>query len=276
MSCEGGDTVRPAMIDDDRTPGGQLAPERHARLLGLLRSEIFADIRALKDALGVSIATIRRDLSELESRGLLKRTHGGALVTNQVTRDNAVSVREVVNAEQKGRIADAAAKMVVDGDAVMIDGGTTSLLVARRLAANSSLTFVTNCIDVLSTLTAAKASKLHFIGGEYLDINHSFGGPLAAEQVRRFNVDKVFLSVSSVDHRRGLICTASPQAACVQQAMIDVAQMTVVVADHSKFNRTALAVIAPLDRVDYVVTDSASRRELPGLSGKLKEKFVFV
>jgi DeoR/GlpR family transcriptional regulator of sugar metabolism len=264
------------IADEGNAPGIQPAPQRHARLLGLLRSEIFADIQALKDALGVSIATIRRDLSELESRGLLKRTHGGALVANQVTRDNAVSVREVVNATEKARIADATAKMVVDGDAVMIDGGTTSLLVARRLASNSSLTFVTNGIDVLAALTEAKVPNLHFIGGEYLDINHSCGGPMAAELVRRFNVDKAILSVSSVDHARGLICTASPQAACVQQAMIDVAQMTIVVADHSKFNRTALAVIAPIDRIDYVVTDNESRRELSAVSAKLKDKFIFV
>lgn len=258
--------------DDDRSP----APQRQARLLGLLRSEIFADIQALKDALGVSVATIRRDLSELENRGLLKRTHGGALVANQATRDSVVSVRGAVNIEEKARIADAAAKMVVDGDAVMIDGGTTSLLVAQRLASNRSLTFVTNGIDALAALTAAKVPKLHFIGGEYLDIHHCFGGPMAVEQVRRFNVDKAILSVAAVDPRRGQICTAHPQAACVQQAMIDAARMTVVVADHSKFNRTALTVIAPLERIDYVVTDTASRRELAGLSGTLKDKFVLV
>lgn len=269
--------ARPVTIDEEfATAGAQTAPERHARLLGMLRSEIFADIQALKDALGVSIATIRRDLSELESRGLLRRTHGGALVANQVTRDSVVAVREMANAEEKNRIADAAAKLAVDGDAVMIDGGTTSLLVARRLAANPTLTFVTNGIDVLSALIEARVSKLHFIGGEYIDINHSFGGPMAAEQVRRFNVDKAYLSVSSVDHRRAQICTAAPQAACVQQAMIDIAQMTVVVADHSKFNRTALSVIAPLDRVDYVVTGTESRRELAGTPGRLMEKFVFV
>ena len=125
-------------------------------------------------------------------------------------------------------------------------------------------------------LIEAKVTKLHFIGGEYIDINHSFGGPMAAEQVRRFNVDKAYLSVSSVDHRRAQISTAAPQAACVQQAMIDIAQMTVVVADHSKFNRTALSVIAPLDRVDYVVTGTESRRELVGTPGRLMEKFVFV
>jgi DeoR/GlpR family transcriptional regulator of sugar metabolism len=263
-------------LDERETAGSESAPQRHARLLGLLRTEIFADIQALKDALGVSIATIRRDLSELESRGLLKRTHGGALVANQVTRDNAVAVREVVNASEKERIAAATAEMVVDGDAVMIDAGTTTLLVARRLAANRTLTFVTNGIDVAAELAAAQVPNLHFIGGEYLDINHSFGGPLAAENVRRFNVDKAILSVSSVDHGRGFICTASPQSACVQQAMIDVAQMTIVAADHSKFNRTALAVIAPIDRVDYVVTDAESRKELSSVSAKLKDKFIFV
>jgi DeoR/GlpR family transcriptional regulator of sugar metabolism len=265
-----------ALTEEREAMAADSAPQRHARLLGLLRSEIFADIQALKDALGVSIATIRRDLSELESRGLLKRTHGGALVANQVTRDNAVSVREVVNATEKARIADATAEMVVDGDAVMIDSGTTSLLVARRLASNRTLTFVTNGIDVLAELTAAKVPNLHFIGGEYLDINHSFGGPMAAEAVRRFNVDKAILSVSSVDHARGLICISSPQSACVQQAMIDVAQMTIVVADHSKFNRTALAVVAPIERIDYIVTDNESRRELTSVSAKLKDKFIFV
>jgi DeoR/GlpR family transcriptional regulator of sugar metabolism len=270
-------TLRPAMVEDETAPhGGQPAPERHARLLGLLRTEGFADIQFLKDALGVSIATIRRDLSELEGRGLLRRTHGGALVANQVTRDSAVAVREMAHAAEKSRIADAAAKMVADGDAVMIDGGTTSLLVARRLAANPSLTFVTNGIDVLSALTKVRVAGFHFVGGEYVEVNHSFGGAMAAEQVRRFNVDKAILSVSSVDHRRGQICTAAPQSACVQQAMIESAQMTIVVADHSKFNRTALSVIAPLDRIDYVVTDLASRPAIAGMHRRLRDKFVLV
>lgn len=267
---------KPIVEDDMLLAGGQSAPERHARLLGLLRTEFFADIQALKDMLGVSIATIRRDLAELEGRGLLRRTHGGALVADQATRDAAVAVRETAHADEKNRIADAAAKMAVDGDAVMIDGGTTSLLVARRLAANPTLTFVTNGVDVLAALTAARVQKLHFIGGEYVEANHSFGGAMAAEQARRFNVDKAFLSVSAVDLRRGQVCTASPQSACVQQAMIESAQMAVVVADHSKLDRTALAVIAPLERVDYVVTGAVGRRALAGSGDPRADKFVFV
>lgn len=251
------------------------APQRQARLLEHLRSELFVDVQVLKDQFGVSIATIRRDLSELENRGLLKRTHGGATVINQVTRDYVTSVREISNAAEKRAIARAAAELVVEGDAVMIDSGTTSLQVAHELAGNPSLTFITNGSDVLSALVAGGARKLHFVGGEYVDINHSFGGPMAAEMVRRFNVDKVILSVSSVDLRRGLLCTLSPQVGYVQQAMIEVAQSVIVVADNSKFGRTALSVIAPIDNVDYIVTDGATRDVLGTVPEDIKKKFIF-
>lgn len=251
------------------------AGQRQARLIELLRSELFADVQVMRDRLGVSIATIRRDLSELESKGLLKRTHGGATVINQVTRDNPAAEREVTNAAEKAMIADAAAELVVEGDAVMIDSGTTSLQVAKRLASNTSLTFVTNGTDVLRALVDGGARSVHFIGGEYVDINHSCSGPMAAEQVRRFNVDKAILSVSSVDVKRGLICTLSPQIGSVQQAMIEIAHEVIVVADHSKFDRTALSVIASMDDLDYFVTNAATRPLVESLSENLKKKFIF-
>lgn len=251
------------------------AGQRQARLIELIRSELFVDVQILRDQLGVSIATIRRDLSELESKGMLKRTHGGATVINQVTRDTVASVREVTNAPEKALIGAAAAELVADGDAVVIDSGTTSLQVAKLLAPNPTLTFVTNGTDVLRALVDGGARNVQFIGGEYVDINHSCGGPMAAEQVRRFNVDKAILSVSSVDVKRHLICTLSPQIGCVQQAMIEIAQEAIVVADHSKFDRTALTVIERLDALDYIVTNRATRPLVAGLPESLKQKFIF-
>jgi DeoR/GlpR family transcriptional regulator of sugar metabolism len=251
------------------------APQRQARLLGQLRSQVFVDVQALTDELGVSVSTIRRDLAELERQGLLRRTHGGAVVVNQVTRDSEAEVREITNVEEKLRIGAAAAAFVADGDTVMIDSGTTSLQVARRLVGNPTLTFVTNGTDVLAALIAGGATKVHSIGGEFVAINHSLSGSMAADQVRRFNVDKAILSVTSVDLKRGLICTLSPQIGCVQQAMIEVAQTVIVVADHSKFDRTALSVIAPLDDVDYVVTDAGTRPLVASVGEKLKKKIVF-
>lgn len=254
---------------------GLSAPERQARLLEHLRTELFVDVQALRDHFDVSVATIRRDLSELERRGLLKRTHGGATIVNQVTRDYSASVREVTNAAEKKCIAQAAADLVVEGDAVMIDSGTTSLEVARLLANKPSLTFVTNGTDVLAALVAGGVQKVHFIGGEYVEINHSFGGPMAVEMVQRFNVDKAILSVSSVDLKRNLFCTLEPQVAYVQQAMIDVAQTVIVVADHSKFYRTALSVIVPIERADYIVTDSATQEIVASVPEFIKQKFIF-
>jgi DeoR/GlpR family transcriptional regulator of sugar metabolism len=253
----------------------RLAPQRQARLLEHLRSELFVDVQVLKEQFGVSIATIRRDLTDLEKRGLLKRTHGGAVVINQVTRDSSAPVRETMNAREKAAIAEAAAAIIVEGDAVMIDSGTTSLQVARRLAGNQSLTFVTNGADTLAALVAGRARNVHMIGGQYVDINRSFSGAMAADMVRRFNVDKAILSVSSIDLKRGLLCTLSPEIGCVQQAMIEVAQSVLVVADHSKFDRTALSVIAPLDRIDYVVTNGETRNRLSSLPEKIRRKFVF-
>lgn len=251
------------------------APQRQARLLGHLRSEVFVDIQALTDAFGVSVSTIRRDLAELERQGLLRRTHGGAVVVNQVTRDAETAVREVTNVQEKAQIGAAAAALITDGDTVMIDSGTTSLQVARRLASNPTLTFVTNGSDTLAALVAGGAHHVHGIGGQFVAINHSFGGSMAADMVRRFNVDKAILSVTSVDTRRELICTLSPEIGCVQQAMIEIAQTVIVVADHSKFGRSALSVIAPLDDVDYVVTDAATRPLAAAMSDKLKKKIVF-
>lgn len=262
-------------LEHDAVMAYREAPQRQARLLGHLRSELFVDIQALTAAFGVSISTIRRDLADLERRGLLRRTHGGAVVVNQVTRDSEAAVRAVTNVEEKARIGAAAAALVADGDTVMIDSGTTSQQVACRLAGNRSLTFVTNGTDTLAALTAGGATRVHCIGGEFVAINHSLGGSMAADMVRRFNVDKAILSVMSVDTNRNLICTSSPQIGCVQQAMIEVAQTVIVVADRSKFGRSALTVIAPLDEVDYIVTDAGTRPLVASVHDKLKKKIVF-
>jgi len=251
------------------------AAQRQARLLAYMRGEGFADAQKLKEAFGVSIATIRRDLNELEARGVLKRMHGGAAIINQITRDYMTPVRELRNAAEKARIGSAAAELVVEGDAVMIDSATTSVQVAKHLAGRPSLTFVTNGTDTLAELVAGGAKSVHLIGGEYIEINRSLGGPMAVDAVLRFSVDKAILSVTAVDLQRGVIATSTPQIGAVQQAMIEVAKSVIVVADHSKFQRSALSVIASLADVDHVVTDDASRDYTQSLPSSVRSKFIF-
>lgn len=260
---------------DDHDPSRAAAPVRHESILKRLDASGFVDIGTLVDELAASESTIRRDLSELEKRGLLRRTHGGAVPNAQVSRDTETEVREVLNVDEKRRIGERAAEMIVDGDTVMIDSGTTSRQVALRLAGNPTLTFVTNGFDVFASLIQGGAKNVHFIGGEYIPINHSFGGSLAVQMVRNYNVDKAILSVMSVDVRRMCICTLSPQIGCVQEAIISIANQVIVVADHSKFGRAGFSVIAPLDHVDCIVTDTETKSFLAQAPDKIKSKCVF-
>jgi DeoR/GlpR family transcriptional regulator of sugar metabolism len=150
------------------------------------------------------------------------------------------------------------------------------LEVARRLAPRQSLVLITNGIDVFNTLIAGGAGTVYVTGGQYIEINRSFGGPLGAEAVRRFNVDQAVISVSSIDVKRGLICVSSPLIACVQQAMIEIARTVIVAGDHSKFGHSALTTIASLDEVDFVVTDEQARGVARGLDARHRQKLVFV
>lgn len=218
---------------------------------------------------------MRRDLVDLEARGLIRRTHGGAMPAAQITQELTNAERMGRNAAEKARIGKAAADLAADGDAVFLDAGTTVPHVAGQLAQRKGLTFVINGTDIAACLAAAGADRLFVTGGEYHDFNHSLTGTLAAQSIRCFNVDKLFLSVSAVDLRRDQIAISAPAPAEAQRAMIEIAQEVIVVADHSKFARSALSVVAPLAAVDRIVTDAACRDSLPDLPDALRRKFIF-
>ncbi|TVQ54662.1 MAG: DeoR/GlpR transcriptional regulator [Rhodobacteraceae bacterium] len=248
---------------------------RQRRLLDHLQSRSYLDVQQVCALLEVSEATARRDLAELETRGLLRRTHGGALPLLQITQDFPNDERLWRNADEKARIGKVAADLVAEGDAVFLDAGTTTLHVARRLARRADLTFITNGAGILACLSEARAERLFAVGGAYCAVNNSMTGPIAADTIRRFNVDKLFLSVSAVDPARGQISISTPDLALAQQAMIEIAQQVIVVADRSKFNRNALSVIAPLSAVDRIVTDAACRDLLEDAPEPLLRKMIF-
>ncbi|MBR3369817.1 MAG: DeoR/GlpR transcriptional regulator [Rhodobacteraceae bacterium] len=252
-----------------------LASGRQARLLERLQSEAYVDTQALRSYLGVSEATVRRDLVDLEARGLIRRTHGGALPAIQVTQDYTNAERLTKNTAEKARIGKSAAGLVQADDVVFLDAGTTTLEVARHLAGRRDLTFVTNGTDIAACLSSAGVGRLFVTGGEYSDMNHSMIGPITIEAILRFNVDKLFLSVSAVDLHRAQIGISSLTMAATQRAMIEIAQEVVVVADHTKFARNAFSVVASLEDVDRVVTDCAAADHVALLPDALQKKFIF-
>ncbi|GAJ95552.1 putative DeoR family transcriptional regulator [Rhizobium rhizogenes NBRC 13257] len=240
----------------------------------MLREEQFLAIGTLTERFQISVATARRDLGELEAAGLLRRTHGGAVSINQVGQDSTHAARAVSRQPEKAAIAAAAAAMIVDGDAVLLDAGTTALEVAKRIVGRTGLTLISNGADIIAELIRGEAKNVYSVGGEYTDTNRSFRGPLAEQFIRQFNVDKLILNASSIDLDRGLICTASPQNASVQKAMIEVASRVIVVADHSKFTKSSLSVTARIEDVGVIVTDAGARNIIETAPEKLRKKFV--
>ncbi|AIR68362.1 DeoR/GlpR family DNA-binding transcription regulator [Dickeya fangzhongdai] len=250
------------------------AEERQAKIVEFLREENFADLRTLTDRFEVSVATVRRDLCDLEEAGLLRRTHGGAVNINQVALDATNEARAVWNQAEKAAIAAVVAGMIADGDTVLLDAGTTALEVAKKLVGRQSLTLLSNGLDIVAEFSRSEGQSIYSVGGEFTATNRSFRGPLAEYFIRQFNVDKLILNAASIDVDRGLICTSSPVNASVARAMIDVSNRVIVVADHSKFTKSSLSVITRIEDVGVIVTDAGARSIIETVPEKLRKKFV--
>lgn len=250
------------------------AEERQAKILELLREENFLDLRMLTDRFGMSVATARRDLVDLEEAGLLRRTHGGAVSLNQVAQDKPNAARLVWNHAQKTVIATTVAGMIADGDTVLLDAGTTALEVAKKIAGRKSLTIISNGLDILAELARSEMPNVYAIGGEFTETNRSFRGPLAEQAIRQFNVDKLILNAASIDVDRGQICTSTPVNASVARTMIEVSSRVIVAADHSKFTKSSLSVTTKIEDVGVIVTDVGARSIIETAPEKLRRKFV--
>lgn len=250
------------------------AQDRQAKIVELLKEEQFLGIGMLTERFEVSVATVRRDLGELEEAGLLRRTHGGALNINQVALDKSNAARSIWKQAEKAAIAAVVAEMIADGDTVLLDAGTTALEVARRLTGRSSLTFISNGLDIIAELTRFDGQNIYAVGGEYTETNRSFRGPLAEQLIRQFNVDKLILNAASIDMDRGLVCTVEPVNASVARAMIEVSRRVIVVADHSKFTKSSLSVVARIEDLGVIVTDAGAKSIIDAAPEQLRKKFV--
>lgn len=250
------------------------AEDRQAKIVELLRERNFLDLRTLTERFDVSVATIRRDLGDLEEAGLLRRTHGGAVSLNQVAQDKTNAARSVWNQQEKVAIAAVVADMIVDGDTVLLDAGTTALEVARKLAGRKRLTVISNGLDIVAELTRDGGHSVYSVGGEYTDTNHSFRGPLAEQFIRQFNVDKLILNAASIDIDRGLVCTVEPVNASIARVMMEVSRRVIVVSDNSKFTKSSMSVVAKIEDVGTIVTDRGAKSIIDAAPERLRKKFV--
>lgn len=250
------------------------AKERRALIMRQLEKKEEVSVTELSRETGISEVTIRKDLTILQERNLLVRTRGGAMrkpVENQ-NEDTTIAKKRMFNFKEKERIGEEAAKMIKDGDFIMLDSGTTTLEVARHLDKFHHLRILTNAMNIATELMAYKRFDVVLLGG-YVRVNsHSMVGPLALSALHNFHGYKLFLGVDSFSFENG-ISTPNLEEALLNQVMIQQADKVVAVFDSSKFNKRSFVHIAAATDIDCIVTDMA----IPsGMTSKLRKAGIEV
>jgi DeoR family transcriptional regulator of aga operon len=239
-----------------------LTEERRRAILAIVDRQGSALISDLSKQFDVSAVTIRADINSLCERDLLIRSHGGAFRSTDVVLDSPLEVKATRHHEEKVRIGQAAAALVKEGDIVLLDSGTTTLEVARAIAARdlAGLTAITNALDIASELTQHPRISVIMIGGLLRRISRSFVGPQAERMLAGLHVDHLFLGVDGLDPNVGP-STPDVLEAESNAAMIRCARSVSVVTDASKIGQRSLCTIAPITAIHRIITDRSIRPE---------------
>jgi len=235
--------------------------QRQEEILKILDQQERATVEHLAEFFEVSHETVRRDLSTLYDRRLIRKVHGGAEKA-QTASEASLEVRAQFNHEQKAAIAQAAAALVSPGDSLFINSGTTTVAFARALQQSGKLTLITNCSAVAHEIWQDDSShKIYLLGGEYDGNFTDTYGSLTIEQVRLFQADHAFLTVGAVDASIGLM-EYRVDTAHLTRAMIEQARYVTILADSSKLDQVALAKICALADIDRLITDARPPADL--------------
>jgi DeoR family transcriptional regulator of aga operon len=246
--------------------------ERHQVILKKLGETGHVNVQELSMQMQVSDVTIRKDLKLLEDKNLLFRTHGGASKTNPYTNDKPVAEKERLNAEEKRTIAKAGAAMIGHNDSIIIGSGTSMLALARAIHPEGHLTVITSALNVALELSHHSNVEVLQLGGQLRQNSSSVMGPYAEQILADVSCSILFLGVDGIDLEMGLTTTSLMEAR-LNQKMIDAAQITVVLADSSKFGKRGLGKICALDQIQYIITDQGISKEQLKL---LEEKGITV
>ncbi|WP_344885751.1 DeoR/GlpR family DNA-binding transcription regulator [Nonomuraea antimicrobica] len=227
--------------------------DRVRAIMNTLRTHDSVSVAELAVEHGVSEMTIRRDLDELAQQGVVRRVRGGALSLLLRGEEPPFGVREQEAVEAKRRIGAEVAALIADGEAVVLDGGTTVLEVARALV-DRRVTVLPLALQAVRVLATAPRVRLVLPGGEVRKGELNVMGPLAESSIRALRFDTAVIGCCGLSAEHGLTAHDLPEVA-VKQAAIGAARRVVVACDSGKFTRTAFGAVCPIDRLDVVVTD---------------------
>ena len=215
----------------------------------------------LADRFDVSGMTVRRDLELLEARGDVIRTHGGAALARRLTFEFSFRQRQNRNGGAKSRIAERAADHIRDGQAVILDTGTTTLEIARRILGRRNVTVITTSLAIVSTLQFAAGLRVVLLGGFLRGGSPDLHGPLTEQNVEMFRADIAFMGADAVD-LEGNTYADDLQVVNLDRKMAENANQVIVVADSSKFGRTGMCRIFSSEDYSLIISDTGIGRDV--------------
>lgn len=242
-----------------------LKEARHREILEMLHGDGSLSVADLANHFDVTDVTIRRDLSELEQQGLLRRVHGGAITNLGRSYEPPYQLRSTKYSAAKEAIGRAAAAKVLDGDSIALDVGTTTLEIVPFLRERKNLTIITASFPIatriIETCSLDNDVRLILTGGIVRSGELSMIGGMAQEAYRNLHVDKAFLGVGGLSIREGLT-DYNLEDADVKKPLLRSARYKVIVADGSKFGRLTFASVGSIDEIDAIITDESAPFEM--------------
>lgn len=233
--------------------GHDLAVRRRQRLATIVESRGSARLDELSAALGVSQATVRRDLNELASHGRVRRVHGGVVAVDQRLDEPHFDVKAAANAPAKLQIAEAAVTLLNPDDTIYLDSGSTVLALARLLHGWTRLTVVTNSLPVAGELVG-RGPRLIMAGGELRAESRAIVGPLTRLLLDELRVDRAVMGTFALDLTDGM-STTDPAEAYTKRLVMQRAREVILLADSSKLGTHSFAFAGHLDEIEVLVTD---------------------
>jgi DeoR/GlpR family transcriptional regulator of sugar metabolism len=240
--------------EDEGAPGHDLAVRRRQRLGLIVDSRGAARLEELSAALGVSQATVRRDLNALAAAGRLRRVHGGAVAIDPRLDEPHFDVKAAAAADEKQRIAERAIELLSPEETIYLDSGSTVLALARLLHGWSRLTVVTNSLPVATELVG-RGPRLILIGGELRATSRAVVGPLTRLLLDQLHVDRAFMGTFALAVDDGLT-TTDPSEAYTKELVLSRAREVILLADATKMGTRSFARAGRLEDVDILITDA--------------------
>jgi len=242
-------------------PDGMMAEERRTQILQIVRSAGRVRVNALARRFSTSAVTIRNDLNELHQRGLVLRSHGGAVLPDKILRESPVHERLKAYSDEKRRIGAMAASLIHDGETIILDSGTTTLEIARQIKKKQGLQIITNGVNIAAELLDARDAQIFIVGGTVRGESASICGRFTEEMFDQFSADKLFLSGTGCDLDFG-VSGANLEETMVNRAMLRISREIILVADSSKFSKRSMSRIAPFAEIDTVISDTGLGEEI--------------